>query len=118
MHEEYIGPDGRPLADHCLPAKNRGVWINSDVITHIGMTLSSLDDLSVIIFLKAAGSKRHRMVEFHMMTNPARLPDDHAGSMVDKEVRPDGGSRMDIDSGALVGPLRHHAGEQLNACPV
>ena len=118
MHEEDIGTNGGSLADHSFPAKYRGVWVNSDVITNIGMTLSSLDNHAVIILLQAAGSKRYRMIEFHMMTNPARLPDDQAGSMIDEEVSPDGSSGMDIDSGALVGPLRHHAREQLNACPV
>lgn len=115
MHEEDIGPNGGSLADQCLSPQNRGIRVNNDMITDIGMALTSLDHPTVIILLKAAGSKRHRMVELHMMTNPARFPDNHASSVIDKEVSSNRGPGMDVDSGALVDPLSHHAREQLNA---
>ena len=42
----------------------------------------------------------------------ARLADDDAGAVVDEEVVADRGAGMDVDAGAAMGPLAHHARDE------
>ena len=52
------------------------------------------------------------MVELHAVADLAGLADDHAGAVIDEEVGSDRGAGMDVDAGAAVGPLGHHAREE------
>lgn len=89
MQEEDIGTDGGSLSDHRLPTQDGRIGIDGYMITDIRMTLPPLDYSTFVIPLKAPRTQRHGMVEFHMMADPARLPNDDTRPMIDEKMSAD-----------------------------
>jgi len=52
LHEKYIGPDGRVLADDCFAAEDGGVGIDRHVVSYFRMALDSFDDITLIVLAK------------------------------------------------------------------
>ncbi|MPM76193.1 hypothetical protein SDC9_123190 [bioreactor metagenome] len=61
---------------------------------------------------KTQGTKRHALIELHIVADDRRLTDDGTGSVVDEEGVPDGCTRMDVYSCLLMGILVHHSGDE------
>ena len=51
------------------------------------------------------------LIDLHVLTDVGGLADDDAGAVVDEEVAADLCAGVDVDTGAAVGVLRHHAGD-------
>ena len=76
----------RIFADHRLAAKDRRSGIDRHIVFNRWMTFFSGQ------FLTAACRKttqRNSLIQFYMVADDRRLPDDDAGSVVDKETLAD-----------------------------
>ena len=68
--------------------------------------------------LVARAAQRHALVEQHVVADLRGLADHHAGTVIDEEAAPDGGSRMNLDPGEEAADLREHPRHQRHAPPV
>ena len=79
------------------------------------MAWDTLDRVPLIVERKALCSKRHTLVEFHVVSDNACGTNDHSGAMVDGEMRTDGGRGMDIDARLAMSHLGNDAGDKGHA---
>src|SRR5438874_13281991 len=76
------------------------------------MAFSAFFDLAVFVLLKATGTERDCMIKLNSRADLCRFADDHAGAVVDKKMRTDFCTRMNIDPSPAVCPLGHDARNQ------
>ena len=91
-------------ADHGIPAQNRRVRVDRDVILDRGMALAVLVGAALAI---REGSERDAVVELDPVADHGGLADHDSGAVVDEEMAADLGTGVDVDSGAAVCLLRH-----------
>ena len=82
------------------------------------MPFRAAHEVAVGVGLEGERTERNPLVELHVAADFARLADHDAGAVVDEEVVADRGARMDVDAGARVGPLGHHARDERHLEPV
>src|SRR6202045_1999053 len=82
------------------------------------MPLSPFLDDAAFVLLKAARTKRDAVIKLHVGTDPARLTNHKTRTVIDEEVASDFGSRMNVDPGSTMRPLRHDSGYQRQLFPV
>lgn len=62
------------------------------------MAWDTLDRFTVCIQWKALGTQSYALIQLHVISDDARLPNYHTRSVVYGEVAADGGTRVNIDS--------------------
>src|SRR5689334_13457104 len=112
LHQENVATDGAARPDHRFAAEYGRVWINRHIILDRRVTLPALFDSALLVLLKAARSKRNAVIQLHPCPNFTALANDHAGTVIDKKVRTDFRSGMNIDTGAAVRPLSHDSRDE------
>src|SRR6476469_496766 len=78
------------------------------------MTLSTLLDLAVLVFQKAARPECHSVIQSYPGPDLAGFSHHHAGAVIDKEMRADLCARMNVDPSARVRPFTHESWNQRN----
>ena len=76
------------------------------------MAFAAFYYLAVLVFLKAARSQGHGVIQFYPRPDPAGFAHDHAGAVIDEKMRADFRAGMNIDAGAGMGPFRHEPRDQ------
>ena len=75
------------------------------------MTLVALYQRAVRLDGEAFGTQGHALVQLDVLADDGSLADDHAGAVVNEEVRPNGGAGVNVDTGEGMGIFRHHPGQ-------
>ena len=68
------------------------------------MSFAALFDFAAFVFLKAARPQGDAVVQLYPRSDFTGLTNDDAGAVIDKKVRTDFRSGMNIDTGAAVAP--------------
>src|SRR5450830_1161024 len=76
------------------------------------MAFSTFYYFAVLVLLKTARSERDRVIKLNACSDLRRLADYDAGAVVDKKMRANSRSGMDIDPSPAVCPLGHDARNQ------
>ena len=75
-----------------------GVGVYDDVILQYRMARNALDGLAVFVQRETLGTEGDTLIQLHVVTDDARLADNHTRAVVDGEETTDFGSRMDVDA--------------------
>ena len=118
FHQEYIRPDRAAGTDNGISPQDDSIGVDDHIVLDLGVTLDSLDDITMLILLEATCAEGDAVVELHTVSDDAGFADNHAGTVIDEKMRADFCSGMNIDSRATVSPLGHHAREKGNLCDV
>ena len=79
-------------------SENGRVGVDDDTVLEDGVARYALDGVSVLVEWKTLRSEGHSLIELHVIAYDAGGPDDDTCAMVDGEVVPDLGSRVDVDA--------------------
>src|SRR5215217_1355606 len=113
LREPRVAGDDAAVSHHRLPSEDGGVGVHHDVVLNRGVALLVGQGL-----LHHEGAQRDALIDGHVVADDGRLADDDARPMVDDEAAADGGARVDVHAGALVGVLGEQARQQREAEPV
>ena len=113
--EPDAGADHRVVAHDRPAAENRGVGVDDDAVFERRMPLLPANQLALSVGREAEGAEGHALVELHVLADVARLADDDAGAVIDEEIAADRGAGVNVDAGAAMSPLAHHAGNERDA---
>ena len=106
--EEGVAAHHGVFADDRLAAEDGRAGVDGGAVTHGGMALAAA------VSAAAAGAEcaqRHALIQLHMVADDGGLAYHDAGAVVDEEIAADLRAGVNIDTGAAVGVLRHHAGD-------
>ena len=101
--------DPRPRAG---TTQNGGSGVDDHIVLHNRMARHPLDRLAMRVEREALGAQGGALVDAHVASDLAGLPDHHAGAVVDEEALADGGAGVDVDAGDAVRMLAHDARDQ------
>ena len=118
FHEEDISADRTSGTDNSIATEDDAIWINCDIVLNFRMAFEAFNNSAGLVFLEAAGTEGHSVVEFNSVADFACFTDDDAGPVVDKKMGADAGAGMDIDSGPAMRPFGDHARDQRNVIAV
>ena len=110
--EPHVAPDDAAVPDERLPAQDGGAGVDDHVVADVRVALDALGQGAVRVHRKALCPQGHPLVQLHILPDDGGLPDDHPGSMVDEEVRTDGGAGVNVDARLPVGLLRQEPRQQ------
>ena len=113
--EEGVAAHHGVLADDRLAAQDGRAGVDGHIVAHGGMALARQAGVA-----RPGGQcpQRHALVQLDMAADDGGLADDDARAVVDEEPRPDLCAGVDVDAGAAVGVLRHHAGDHGDAAQI
>ena len=103
-----VAADDGIVSDTGISAQDGCAGIDDHVVPDVGMSLQTLDGVSVFIQRETLRTEGDALVQFDMMSDHSSLADYDACTMVDEKVTADGRAGMDVDSGKPVGVFRHH----------
>jgi hypothetical protein len=85
---------------------------DDDVITDVRVSFVPLPERVVVVLvrLEVQGAECNILVDTDPVADGRRLPDDDTGAVVDKKVRPDTRTRVDVDPGETLRGLGQLAG--------
>ena len=108
LGDEGVGAYDAVVADGGAAAQNGCVGINSHIVLNGGMPFGAPQALATPGGKAAQGDT---LVDLHMAADDGGLADDDAGAVVDEEMVADGGAGVDVDTGDIMGMLRHNSGD-------
>jgi hypothetical protein len=114
-----VGTHHGAFADHGVATQDRGIGVDDHVVLD-GRVALGHDGLATVLGHRFLALDRKRaqgdaLVDAHGIADVRGLADDDAGAVVDEERRSDGGAGVDIDPGAAMRVLGHHARQKLAA---
>lgn len=109
VHEKDVCADGAPRADDCFTTDDRCAGVNGDMVLEGGMAFLTAQ---LLTSGEGSGDQADALVHFHVVADEGGFTDDGAGAMINEEMGPDSGARMQIHSGAAVGPFGHDSGDE------
>jgi hypothetical protein len=62
LHQKHVGSDGGVRADDCFAAKDGRVRINRNIVFLVWMPFAAFDNVTRIVFDKAARAQRHAVI--------------------------------------------------------
>src|SRR5204863_9813273 len=105
-------PDRGPRAYDGFAPEHARVRINGDIIFHGRMPLTALANPTLFIALKTARTQRYPMKQLHMDADLARLADNNPRPVINKKMRTDFCSRMNVDPSPRMCPFRHQTRDE------
>ena len=109
MSEEDVGADGASRAHSGVASHDGGIRVERDAVVDGGVSFLPSQCLPPG---EGSSNERNTLVHLDAFAYLTCFTDDGAGSVVDKEVGPDLGSRMEIHAGAAMSPLGHDTGNE------
>lgn len=107
--KEDISADGASGADDCIAAHDGGSGVDGDAVFEGGVAFLAAEGLATG---EGAGDEADALVHFDAATDGGGFTDDGTGAMIDEEVGADGGTGVEVHTGAAVGPFRHDTGDE------
>ena len=107
--------DDGSLADGRAATKDGCVCVDDDIVFDGWVAFGIPHKFAFTIGRKTQSSERDTLVQLDSSADFARFTDNHSGAVVDKKMTSDRRAWMDVDSGFLVSPLGHHAGDERDA---
>src|SRR5262245_49917765 len=102
------------MPDNRLAAQNGRVGVDNHAILEGWMPLVTAYQVALSVGRKAQCAECHTLIELDVPTDFRRLANHDARAVIDEKVIADLRARMDVDAGAAVSPLGHHAGNERN----
>ena len=108
LGDKGVGAYDAVVADGGAAAQNGGVGVNGHIVLNGGVPSCAPQTLAATGRKAAQGDT---LVDLHMAAYNGGLADDDAGAVVDEEMIANGSAGMNIDTGDIVGMLRHNSGD-------
>ena len=99
VRQPHIPADNASVSYHCLSPENSSSCVDYHIIPYIRMTFDLLYEDSIFACSKTLCPQSYMLVQFHVITDGACLPDNHTCSVVNKEAVSYRCSGMDIYAG-------------------
>lgn len=99
--EPHIAADDGIAANRDAAQDGRS-GINNHIVFNDWMPCFALDERAVFVCRKAPRSKSYRLIDTNTLPDDRSLANDNAGSMIDKEIRANLSTWMNIDPGLRV----------------
>lgn len=96
-----LPPITESIPHMCGAAQDGGVGVDHDIVADGGVSLAILQLLA-----DRQRPQRHALIDTHPITDLARFTNHHTGTMIDGKRGADSGTRMDVDTGLAMRPLR------------
>ena len=109
LGNECVTADNNAFLNDGLAAEDRCTGVDRNIILDRWM---SAHIAQLLTTLGRERTERHALIQLDMFPDDRCLTDYDTGSVINKEIFADRGTRMDIDTGLRVCLLRHHTRNQ------
>lgn len=115
LRQPDAGADNAVFAYNRLSAQDCRVGVDNDVVFDGWMSFNAADEVAFFVRWEAQRAERNALIQLDPVPDVARLPDNDAGAVVDKERLANRRAGVNVDSRFAVRPFRHHTRNQRDA---
>lgn len=112
--QKHARTDDRIVADFGLSAQHGGIGIHDDSVSDRWMSLHAANEFAVAVGVETERTERYALIQLDVFTDFARLANHDTRAVIDEEMVPDRGARVNVDPRFLMSPLGHHARYEWN----